>query len=130
MKEIQTAFHPFGILRYNFRKKLDGKETHDESSCYMVYCDEDYVIVMTQDDYKCDFHLLHNEDIAFHPVHGNTILVKTIRSRVSREEGFNIEGIEVFLLLEVNCRVGVFRVGLMHDGDDIKLLHMPLIKES
>lgn len=129
MKTNQLTFNPFGVLSYNFRTTLDGKETHDEASCYMVYCDEDYVIVMTQDEYKCDFHLLDNNGVIFHPVNGNTVSVKTIRSRASTEEGFHIEGIDVFLLLEVNSRIGVFRVGLLHDDDTTKLLSKSLINK-
>lgn len=128
MKANQLVFCPFGVLSYNFRTKIDGKETHDEASCYMIYCDEDYVIAMTQDDYKCDFHLLDNNDVAFHPVNGYMVQVETICSRANSECGFNIEGIDVFLLLEVNSKAGVFRVGLLYDDDKVKLLSMPLIE--
>lgn len=132
MKANQLAFHPFGVLSYNFRIKLDGKETHDEAFCYMIYCDEDYVIAMTwDDDHKCEFHLLDNNDVAFRPaVNDDMVQVETICSRANNGGVFDIEGIDVFLLLEVTSKIGVFRVGLLHDDDKVKLLSMPLIENQ
>lgn len=118
MKANQLTFCPLGILSYNFRTKLDGKKAHDEAFCYMVYCDEDYVIAMTWDDnHNAHFHLLKNNDVAFRPVNDDMVQVETICSRANKDGICDIRrGINMFLLLEVNSKVGVFRVGLWHDN--------------
>lgn len=117
MKANQLTFCPLGILSYNFRTKLDGKKAYDEAFCYMIYCDEDYVITMTwDDDHESHFHLLNNNDVAFRPVNDDIVQVETICSHANKDGISDIEGIDVFLLLEVTSKVGVFRVGLRHDN--------------
>lgn len=95
----------------------------DHECCYLVYNDKDIIIFGVPIKGGLDFGVTDNKNMSFTPHYSEDriILVKTL-GRKSYMENYTMDGIEVFLLLEVKFKEHLYKIGLMEDENGITLL--------
>ena len=124
MKAEQYVAHFQGTLKYNYRKLLEGKEACDYECCFIVYNDNDIIIFGVPVKDGLDFGVTDNKNMSFNPHYNEnrTILVKTL-GRKSYMGNYTMDGIDVFLLLEVKYKEHTYTIGLTEEDDgEVNLL--------